>query len=99
MSGSSTPRGFYGLGDLFGRLPTTRYVKPAIGGLLVGTMALGIPQVLGTGYGWVQLALGRTSLLHMSLAIVLLLPLRPDRWRPGSPSAREARAASSGRGS
>ncbi len=67
-------RGFYGLGDLFGRLPITRYVKPAIGGLLVGTMALGIPQVLGTGYGWVQLALGRTSLLHMSLAIVLLLP-------------------------
>ena len=67
-------RGFYGIGDLFGRLPTTRYVKPAIGGLLVGTMALGIPQVLGTGYGWVQLALGRTSLLHMSLAIVLLLP-------------------------
>ena len=67
-------RGFYGLGDLFGRLPTTRYVKPAIGGLLVGTMALGIPQVLGTGYGWVQIALGRTSLLHMSLAIVLLLP-------------------------
>ena len=67
-------RGFYRLGDLFGRLPTTRYVKPTIGGLLVGTMALGIPQVLGTGYGWVQLALGRTSLLHMSLAIVLLLP-------------------------
>ena len=67
-------RGFYGLGDLFGRLPTTRYVKPAIGGLLVGTMALAIPQVLGTGYGWVQIALGRTSLLHMSLAIVLLLP-------------------------
>ena len=67
-------RGFYGLGDLFGRLPTTRYVKPAIGGLLVGTMALAIPQVLGTGYGWVQLALGRTSLLHMSLVIVLLLP-------------------------
>ncbi len=67
-------RGFYGLGDLFARLPTTRYVKPAIGGLLVGTMALGIPQVLGTGYGWVQVALGRSSLLHMSLAIVVLLP-------------------------
>ena len=37
-------------------------------------MALAIPEVLGTGYGWVQLALGRTSLLHMSLVIVLLLP-------------------------
>ena len=40
----------------------------------MGTLALAIPQVLGTGYGWVQLALGRTSLLHMSLVIVLLLP-------------------------
>jgi H+/Cl- antiporter ClcA len=67
-------KGFYGLGDLFSRLPVTRYAKPAIGGLLVGTMALAIPQVLGTGYGWVQIALGRSSLLHMSLAIVLLLP-------------------------
>ena len=67
-------RGFYGIAGLFERLPINRYVKPAIGGLLVGTLALAIPEVLGTGYGWVQLALGRTSLLHMSLAIVLLLP-------------------------
>ena len=67
-------RGFYGIAGLFERLPVNRYVKPALGGLLVGTLALAIPEVLGTGYGWVQLALGRTSLLHMSLVIVLLLP-------------------------
>ncbi len=67
-------RGFYGISDLFERLGVTRHVKPAIGGLLVGTMALAIPEVIGTGYGWVQQALGRTSLLHMSLAIVLLIP-------------------------
>ena len=67
-------RGFYGIAGLFERLPVNRYIKPAIGGLLVGTLALAVPEVLGTGYGWVQLALGRTSLLHMSLVIVLLLP-------------------------
>jgi len=67
-------RGFYGISGLFDRLGVTRYVKPAIGGLMVGSMALAIPEVLGTGYGWVQEALGRASLLHMSLAIVLLLP-------------------------
>ena len=67
-------RGFYGISGLFERLRITRYVKPAIGGVLVGTMALAIPEVLGTGYGWVQQALGRASLLHMSLAIVLLIP-------------------------
>ena len=67
-------KGFYGLSGLFDRLPVTRYVRPALGGLIVGVMALWIPQVLGTGYGWVQASLGRQSLLHMSLAVVLLLP-------------------------
>jgi H+/Cl- antiporter ClcA len=66
--------GFYGLTSLFERLPVSRYFKPAIGGVLVGTLALGMPQVLGTGYGWVQVALGRASLLHLSLAVVLLVP-------------------------
>jgi chloride channel protein, CIC family len=67
-------RGFYGIDELFHRLPLTRYLRPALGGLAVGLMALCIPQVLGTGYGWVQLSLGRQSLLHLSLLIVLLLP-------------------------
>jgi chloride channel protein, CIC family len=67
-------RGFYGLKDLFDRLPVTRYLRPALGGLLVGALALYLPQVLGTGYGWVQVSLGRQSLLHLSLAVVLLLP-------------------------
>jgi chloride channel protein, CIC family len=66
--------GFYGLKRLFDRAPVTRFLRPAAGGLLVGAMALWMPQVLGTGYGWVQQALGRQSLLHLSLAIVLLLP-------------------------
>lgn len=67
-------KGFYGVADLFGRLPVTRYLRPAIGGLLVGTMALVVPEILGTGYGWVQLAFERRSLLHLSLAVVLVLP-------------------------
>jgi CIC family chloride channel protein len=67
-------KGFYGLQGLFERLPVTRYVRPALGGLVVGIMALYLPQVLGTGYGWVQVALGRQSLLHLSLVVVVLLP-------------------------
>jgi chloride channel protein, CIC family len=66
--------GFYGLKELFDRLPLVRYAKPALGGLTVGCLALWMPQVLGTGYGWVQASLGRQSLLHLSLAVVLLLP-------------------------
>jgi CIC family chloride channel protein len=67
-------KGFYGIMAGFGRLPVPRWIKPAIGGLLVGTMALAIPQVLGTGYGWIQLSLS-TRLLGLPLWIVLVLPL------------------------
>jgi chloride channel protein, CIC family len=66
-------KGFYGIMAGFGRLSVPRWVKPAIGGLLVGTMALAIPEVLGTGYGWVQQGLGR-QLLGLPLWIVLVLP-------------------------
>jgi CIC family chloride channel protein len=48
-------------------------LKPAIGGLLVGLMALVLPQVLGTGYGWVQEAMTE-KLLTIPLWIILLLP-------------------------
>jgi CIC family chloride channel protein len=68
-------KGFYGIADLFTRLPVSRYLKPAIGGFGVGLIALGVPEVMGTGYGWVQQAFGRASLLHLSLAIVVVLPL------------------------
>ncbi len=66
-------KGFYGIADLFARIPCPRWVKPAIGGVLVGLMALGVPEVLGTGYGWVQQGLGR-QLLTLPLWIVLVLP-------------------------
>jgi CIC family chloride channel protein len=32
-------------------------VKPAIGGLGIGLIALFLPQVLGGGYGWIQEAI------------------------------------------
>lgn len=66
-------KGFYGMVDAFARLPLPRWVRPAIGGLLVGCIALAIPEVLGTGYGWIQQSLG-THLLQIPLWIVLILP-------------------------
>jgi H+/Cl- antiporter ClcA len=68
-------KGFYGISDLFKRLPVSRYLKPAIGGVAVGLVALAVPEVMGTGYGWVQQAFGRQSLMHLPLAIVVALPL------------------------
>ncbi len=67
-------RSFYGLVRLSSRLPFSRKLRPALGGLLVGLIALGLPEVLGTGYGWVQKGLS-ADLVHTPLLIILALPL------------------------
>ena len=46
---------FYYVSEKFHELPIPRYAKPALGGLLVGIMGIFMPQILGTGYGWLQL--------------------------------------------
>jgi CIC family chloride channel protein len=66
-------KGFYGMTDLFARSPLPRWVNPALGGLLVGAIAVAIPEVLGTGNGWVQKSLGH-ALSTIPLWIVLILP-------------------------
>jgi chloride channel protein, CIC family len=65
---------FYKVHHFAGRSRLSGALKPAIGGLLVGVVALVLPQVLGTGYGWVQEAM-TDQLLAIPLWIVLLLPL------------------------
>jgi chloride channel protein, CIC family len=66
-------KGFYGIAEGFTRVPLPRWMKPAIGGVIVGCIALLIPEVLGTGYGWIQQSLGH-QLLTLPLWIVLVLP-------------------------
>ena len=41
------PEVFYGVRDLFQRIPVPPHVKPAIGGLGIGLIALFLPQVSG----------------------------------------------------
>jgi chloride channel protein, CIC family len=66
---------FYATEALTARLPGGPVLKPTIGGLLVGLMGLAIPQVLSSGYGWVQLATTKPGLLAIPLWIVLVLPI------------------------
>jgi len=57
------PTAFYGTRDLFHKIPIPPHVKPALGGLGVGLLAIGLPQILGGGYGWIQEAMdGRLTL-------------------------------------
>lgn len=48
------------------------YVKPTIGGLIVGAIAIFYPQVLGLGYGWVQLILAG-NLEYMPITVLIIL--------------------------
>ena len=68
-------RVFHAAVALTHRLPGVPLLKPAVGGLLVGLMGLLIPQILSSGYGWAQLAADRTSLMHIPLWIILVLPI------------------------
>jgi len=40
----------------FEKMKIPLYFKPALGGIIIGIFAIGFPEILGTGYGWLQLA-------------------------------------------
>ncbi len=42
---------------IFARFTLPSFARPAIGGLLLGVLVLAVPEVWGTGYGWVQQAI------------------------------------------
>src|ERR687884_484235 len=73
LGGLLYDRSFYGITGLFHRMALPRWIKPALGGLLVGGLGLIIPGALHTGYGWVQLSMGQ-ELLALPLWVILLLP-------------------------
>jgi CIC family chloride channel protein len=63
-------RSFYYLRDLFKRLGIPAWIKPAIGGLMVGLIGVFLPQVLGTSYGWLQFAING-DFLALPAAVML----------------------------
>lgn len=47
---------FYGVQSLFMRMNRIpKYFRPAIGAFIVGVIAIKFPEILGLGYGWIQL--------------------------------------------
>jgi CIC family chloride channel protein len=73
--GAVLPTLFYTVRDLFHRIPGPPHWKPALGGLLVGLLGIAAPEILGSGYGWVELALaGKLSLGLIALILVLKAP-------------------------
>jgi CIC family chloride channel protein len=66
---------FYGVRDAFRRLEMRPELKPALGGLVMGLLALVCPQVIGGGYGWMQEAIDGRLAAGTLLALVLAKPL------------------------
>jgi CIC family chloride channel protein len=68
---------FYRLRDAFQYMPVPPHLKPMIGGLGLGLLALVFPQVLGGGYGWIQESIdGRLpAMLLLALVFAKILSL------------------------
>lgn len=79
LVGAIEPTIFYGIRDLFKRLRMPNHFKPAIGGLMMGSLALVVPQTISTGYGWVQMAMTGGyigwSLILLAFAKILAMSL------------------------
>ena len=69
-------RTFVGSENVFNRLRLPPMLRPAVGGLIVGLLALAVPQVLGRGYETIELLLqggaASTGMLLIWLAAKLL---------------------------
>jgi CIC family chloride channel protein len=74
LGGLLYARAFYGITNTFHHLRLPAWVKPALGGLIVGLMGIVMPQILHMGYGWVQLAMRSDTLLALPLWIIIVLP-------------------------
>jgi len=77
--GAALPSIFYYAKEFFDGLKIPRMLKPALGGLLLGILAMFLPQLLGGGYGWMQMAidgkLGMGLLLLLALGKIVALSL------------------------
>jgi len=70
---------FYKIRSFFQKMNINKYFKPAIGGLIVGIIAILFPEVMGVGYGWVQIfMLNKLNIMpSFGLPLIIILILLP----------------------
>jgi len=74
LGGIAYGRSFYYLRDLFKSINIPRWAKPAIGGFLTGMIGVFLPEVLGTGYGWLQFAIyGDFVVLPVTIMLAIMV--------------------------
>ncbi|MBO8137978.1 MAG: chloride channel protein [Desulfotomaculum sp.] len=64
---------FYSIEDIFkSAVNVPEYIKPVIGGLIVGVIGLFYPQVFGVGYEHIEMALAGNMTLGLMLVLLVL---------------------------
>jgi CIC family chloride channel protein len=69
------PKIFYYTHDKFKSLKISNYYKPVIGAFGAGLLALLFPEIMGTGYGWIQMLMEGKLELMPSFGIPLFVIL------------------------
>ncbi|MEZ5565392.1 MAG: chloride channel protein [Gammaproteobacteria bacterium] len=69
--GALMPAAYYRIRDGFAALAVPRYIKPAIGGLVVGLIGVAVPPIIGGGYGYMQFVLPGSSGFGVGLLLLL----------------------------
>jgi CIC family chloride channel protein len=77
-------RTFYGVRNLFRRLTVPKHYRPAIGGLVTGLIGLALPQVLGIGYGWLQLAMTPAAIPLLVMVALIFAKIVATSFSVGS---------------
>lgn len=72
VAGSLYVKVFYAIRDLFRLIRVPNHFKPAIGGLAVGLIGLLVPQILGMGYGFAQMAIDGNLAIGIALVILFV---------------------------
>lgn len=73
LIGIAYGRSYFASIKFFKKLPIPRIIKPAIGGLVVGVIGMFLPQILGTSYGWLQIAIdGDFNVLPLLIIIAIV---------------------------
>jgi CIC family chloride channel protein len=58
--------------DVFARLKMSDLMKPALGGLLLGSVAIFFPQILADGYDTIRLSLNGQIVVWLLLVLIFL---------------------------
>ncbi|MHB1661548.1 MAG: chloride channel protein [bacterium] len=68
FAGNFYVRFFYWIHDIFKKIEIKPHFKPMLGGAAVGAIAYFFPEIMGVGYGWLQLAiLGKLAIITLIL--------------------------------